>query len=415
MKSAYGLATPQENVELTHVDAGSPMGELLRRYWHPVALSSDLTDLPKKIKVLCEELVVFRTRQGQVGCLTPHCSHRGTSLEWGRVEAGGLRCCYHGWLYAPDGRVTEMSCETREFCAKAAVQHPAYPVHEYGGLVFIYMGPPDKQPLFPMYDIIDTRHRKDVELRGMQLWDGYGIGYVRDCNWLQHHENVVDPWHLLVLHQQISGDQFDGALMQGKSRIDFDTTDLGVRYQVIKDLPNGNRLVRYAEVVIPNIILVPDIHEKGTRVKSKDRATEVTWTVPVDNEHLTAFSIVAWPLEDGKPKADWMPGTDVRIEVRPAGNVQRSYEERQRQPDDAEAQEGQRPIAIHALERLATSDRGIVMLRRMLKAQLSAMQQEGADPMNVVRDERLNHRIETHAWNTVLSPEQAASHQGGEA
>nr|AAV33660.1 MnbA [Comamonas sp. JS46] len=414
MKSAYGLTTPQENAELTHVEPGTPMGELLRRFWQPVALSAELTDLPKKIKIMCEELVVFRTKDGALGCLTPHCSHRGTSLEWGRIEKDGLRCCYHGWLYAPDGRVTEMSCETKEFCARANIQHPAYPIMEYGGLVFIYMGPPEKKPLFPLYDIIDTRERNDVELRGMQLWDGYGIGYVKDCNWLQHHENVVDPWHLLVLHQQISGDQFDGALMQGRSKIDFESTDLGVRYRVIKDLPNGNRLVRYAEVVMPNIILVPNIHEQGTVPKNKDRCTEITWTVPVDNEHLTAFSIVAWPLVDGKPVDDWMPGTDVRIKVRPAGQGERTYEERQRNPDDREAQEGQRPIAIHALERLAPSDRGVVMLRRQLKEQIQIVK-DGNDPMNIVRDEGANTRIRTNAWNTVLSPEQATKHQGEEA
>lgn len=412
MKSAYGFAVPAENVELTHVEPGSPMGELMRRFWQPVALSSEVSDLPRKVKILCEELVLFRSKRGELGCLLPHCSHRGTSLEWGRVEEGGLRCCYHGWLYATDGRVTEMSCETQEFCDRVNIQHPAYPVFEYGGLVFVYMGPPEKKPLFPLYDIIDTRYRDDVELRGAQLWDGYGIGYVKDCNWLQHQENVVDPWHLLVLHQQISGDQFNGVLMQGQSQIDFESTDLGVRYKVVKDLPNGHRLVRYAEVVLPNIILVPNIHEKGAEPKSRDRCTEVTWTVPVDNEHLTAFSIVAWPLQHGRPREDWKPGTDVRIDIRP-GHFERSYEERQRKPDDQEAQEGQRPIAIHALERLATSDRGIVMLRRRLKAELTALS-EGRDPVTIVRDEALNHRIPTHAWNTVLSPAEAAEHRGEE-
>jgi len=98
MKSAYGFTVPEENRELTHVEAGSPMGELLRRYWQPVALSSELQDLPKRVKLLCEEVVLFRSKKGEVGCLMPHCSHRGTSLEWGRVEADGLRCCYHAWL-----------------------------------------------------------------------------------------------------------------------------------------------------------------------------------------------------------------------------------------------------------------------------------------------------------------------------
>jgi phenylpropionate dioxygenase-like ring-hydroxylating dioxygenase large terminal subunit len=415
MKSAYGFNVPGEDVELTHVEQGSPMGEVLRRYWQPVCLSSELADLPKKVRILCEEVVLFRTRDGDVGCLLPHCSHRGTSLEWGRVEANGLRCCYHGWLYSPEGRVTEMPCETAEFCRRMDVQHPAYPVLEFGGLVFVYMGPADKRPLFPMYDIIDTRYRSDIELRGMQLWDGYGIGYVRDCNWLQHHENVVDPWHLLVLHQAISGDQFNGALMQGQSQIDFERTALGVRYKVVKDLPNGNRLVRYAEIVAPNILIVPSIHEPGTHAKRKERATEITWTVPVDNEHLTAFSLVAWPLgTDGKPLEKWLAGTDVKIEVRPAAHVKRPYELRQRKPDDMEAQESQRPITIHALETLGHSDRGIVMMRRMLRDQI-AIVAAGGDPVNVVRDERENHRIETHAWNTVLTPQEAAVHDGSEA
>jgi phenylpropionate dioxygenase-like ring-hydroxylating dioxygenase large terminal subunit len=412
MKSAYGRVVPKEDVDLTHVEAGSPMGELLRRYWQPVALSQELKDLPKRVRILCEDLVVFRTRNGDVGCLELHCSHRGTSLEFGRIEENGIRCCYHGWHYTPEGRVTEMICEPPGFCERMAIEHPAYPVVEFGGLVFVYMGPPDKKPPFPMYDVYDTRFRNDVEIRGMQLWDGYGIGYVKDCNWLQAHENVMDPWHLLVLHQVISGNQFNGALMQGKANISFEKTSLGARYKVIKDLPNGNRMVRYAEAIVPNVYLVPNIHETGTASKSKDRVTEFSWTVPVDNEHITGFSLVAWPLENGKPKEKWLPGTDVRIEVRPAA-LKRTYEDRQRRPDDAEAQESQRPIAVHALENLGNSDRGIVMFRRMLREQLKRMS-EGHDPMNVFREQEAAKSIPTHAWNTVLSPQQASQHQGEE-
>jgi hypothetical protein len=98
IRSAYGRQTPPPDYELTCVEPGSPMGELLRRYWQPVCTSDEVRDLPKKVKLLCEELVVFRDKKGHVGPLEPHCSHRGTSLEWGRVEEEGLRCCYHGWL-----------------------------------------------------------------------------------------------------------------------------------------------------------------------------------------------------------------------------------------------------------------------------------------------------------------------------
>jgi hypothetical protein len=120
-----------------------------------------------------------------------------------------------------------MPCETKEFRRRMDVWHPAYPTTEYGGLVFVYMVPPGSEPLFPTYDIIDTRHRDDIVLRGMRLWGDYSVGFVKDCNWLQHYENIVYPWHLLVLYQMISGDQFDGALMQGAPCIGFEKTALG--------------------------------------------------------------------------------------------------------------------------------------------------------------------------------------------
>jgi len=120
------------------------------------------------------------------------------------------------------------------------------------------------------------------------------------------------------------------------------------------------------------------------------------------------ISIVAWPLESGKPKPDWKPGTDTIDDIRPGSFLERSYEERQRKPDDLEAQEGQRPIAIHALENLAHSDTGIVMLRRLLREQLKRVEQ-GLDPINVMRALSANKRIPTGAWNTILSPAEAAT------
>jgi nitrite reductase/ring-hydroxylating ferredoxin subunit len=142
MRSAYGRQTPPPDYELTCVEPGSPMGELLRRYWQPVCTSDELNDLPKKVRLLCEELVVFRDKKGRVGALEPHCSHRGTSLEWGRVEEEGLRCFYHGWLYDTQGQCIDMPCETEEVRKRVDVWHPTYPPIGYGGLVFVYMGPP---------------------------------------------------------------------------------------------------------------------------------------------------------------------------------------------------------------------------------------------------------------------------------
>ncbi len=401
MKSAYGRTVPGEDIELTHVDAGTPMGELMRRYWQPVCLSDELTDLPKKVRILCEDLVLFRDGRSRVGCVEPHCAHRGTSLEYGRIEADGIRCCYHGWKYDTEGRCIDMPCEQPGYVERAGIWQPAYPVHEYGGLVFIYMGPPDKQPLFPMYDIIDTRHRDDVVLRGMRLWEDHAIGFVRDCNWLQHWENVVDPYHLLMLHAVHSGDQFGSVVTaDGWPEIDFEATSLGVRYCFFRDLPNGNRLSRFAEVVLPNIALIPSIHEQGVEPVVEHKCSELTWVVPVDNEHIFGISIVAWPLVNGVPDPNWKIGTDTLSDIRPGNLRGRPYVEKQRKPDDMEAQESQRPIAIHALENLALSDTGIAMARQALRQAVRDVA-EGCDPQNVVRDEAANHAIETHAWNTV--------------
>jgi hypothetical protein len=116
-------------------------------------------------------------------------------------------------------------------------------------------------------------------------------------------------------------------------------------------------------------------------------------------------------LENGVPIPDWKPGTDTIADVRPGSYLQRSYEERQRKPDDLEAQEGQRAIAVHALENLGHSDTGVVMLRRLLREQIRRVE-EGLDPINIVRDPEANRRIPTHAWNTILSPAEAAAHAG---
>jgi hypothetical protein len=141
-----------------------------------------------------------------------------------------------------------------------------------------------------------------------------------------------------MLHQWNSGDQFDGALMQGNAAIGWEKTPLGVRYNLIKDLPSGNRMVRHAKCIVPNMFITPSIREPGTAPKRKQRGTELSWAVPIDNEHVRGISIVAWPIENGAPKPDWKPGTDTIADVRPGSFLERSYEERQRKPDDLEAQ-----------------------------------------------------------------------------
>src|SRR5581483_7468534 len=153
---AYGAYfhrdVPEEDVELTRVGPGTPCGEYLRRFWQPVGLSAELADLPKAIRIMGEDLVLFRDGRGRIGLLELHCSHRGTSLEYAQVETDGLRCCYHGWMYGADGKVLDTPGEPPESNVKERFYHGAYPTREYRGLIFAYMGPPDKQPEFPIFD-----------------------------------------------------------------------------------------------------------------------------------------------------------------------------------------------------------------------------------------------------------------------
>jgi len=143
--SAYGLPEPSYDAELVEVGAGTPAGELLRRYWHPVGVSSELADLPVPVRVLGEDLILFRTGQGRPGLVYPRCIHRGTTLRYGKVESNGIRCCYHGWLFDPEGRCLEQPCEPGGGRKLELYRQPWYPLEERYGLVFAYLGPPERR------------------------------------------------------------------------------------------------------------------------------------------------------------------------------------------------------------------------------------------------------------------------------
>ena len=188
MKSAYGRQTSAPDYELTCVEPGSPMGELMRRYWQPVCTSDELRDLPRKEKLLCEEIVVFRDKKGRVGALDPHCAHRGTSLEWGRVEEEGLRCCYHGWLY--DTRAGASTCRARPRSSARRWMCGSPPTRRRnmaGSSSSIWARPaPSRCSPLRHHRPGRVERGEDVVLRGMRLWGDYAVGMVKDCNWLQH-------------------------------------------------------------------------------------------------------------------------------------------------------------------------------------------------------------------------------------
>ncbi len=202
LKTRYGgyyhRDVPEEDTELTHIGPGTLCGEYLRRFWQPICFSDELHELPHRVKILGEELVAFRDQSGAAGLLELHCPHRGTSLEFGLIDAKGIRCCYHGWLFAADGTILETPGEPVESTLKDRLYHGAYPTHEYNGIVFAYMGPPDERPPFPVYDSFVRQGHRLIP----------GRKYFYPCNWLQILENAMDPAHTAFLHTIVSGAVF---------------------------------------------------------------------------------------------------------------------------------------------------------------------------------------------------------------
>ena len=190
--TAYAMRPQATKTNLTNVERGTPMGELLRRYWHPVGLASDASSTPRKVRALGEDLILFRDGTGAAGLVHARCCHRSTTLYYGKVEDRGIRCCYHGWLFDVRGQCLEQPCEPGGGQFKDKVRQPWYPVEERYGLIFAYMGPPTKKPLLPRYECLEVMDDGEfVEADDSSI--GGGGPAVIPCNWLQHYENVVDP------------------------------------------------------------------------------------------------------------------------------------------------------------------------------------------------------------------------------
>ncbi|MEO8203807.1 MAG: aromatic ring-hydroxylating dioxygenase subunit alpha [Betaproteobacteria bacterium] len=388
--SGYGriAVVPPVNTELTSVGAGTPMGEVLRRYWQPVCLSSDVDALPKRVRILGEDLVAFRDLGGRVGVLDAHCAHRGTSLEYGRIEAKGIRCCYHGWLYDVDGQCLEQPGEPPQSTFASKVAQPAYPAREFGGLVFAYMGPADREPVFPRFENLERPGWALFAYRNMSR------GAVAECNWLQIQENAMDPVHTAFLHSTISTRQFSD-IYATLPQLDFAETEHGMKYIRTAKLPSGRTFVRVQENYTPNMRSIAD-NLTPDRAYAEG-ANLIGWWVPVDDTHTLGFHIEAYDPNDKEKVTTFARAKEGRT----AGTQEqhRSYEDTQRHPDDKEAQVSQRPVAVHALERLGTTDKGVIMFRKLLKRALKDVQ-EGRDPQNAFRDpERC--RIKVVSGNTV--------------
>lgn len=381
--AGYGNTdVPEHDAELTEVGPGTPCGEYMRRAWQPVAMTSEVGDLPRPIRVLGEDLVLFRDGAGRYGLLHRHCAHRGASLEFGIIQERGIRCCYHGWHYDIDGTILELPSEPADSPIARKVCQGAYPVIEFRGIVFAFLGPMDECPAFPVYD---TMAEEGI--------DAVPFSLATPCNWLQVFENTQDPIHVIHLHARSSGVQF-GEASGADQVIEYRETPLGMIN--IQTRHWGNHLwTRTTDTLLPNANQTGAIWEEAETSKYFQRVSMTRWMVPVDDTNTVT---IGWryyaphldPLGLGDPGAVGKEAIDYMGQI-----PDRSVDARQRQPGDYEAQVSQRPIAVHALEHRATSDRGVAMLRRLVRDGIRS----------VARGERLRDQgpspVATYCQDTV--------------
>jgi phenylpropionate dioxygenase-like ring-hydroxylating dioxygenase large terminal subunit len=365
---------------------GSACGEYLRRYWQPVALTREVEDLPRLIRVLGEELVLFRDKSGRYGLVHKQCPHRRASMEFGVCDENGIRCCYHGWLFDVDGRILEIPGQPQDN-AELVMQKTslgAYPVREFRGLIFAYLGPIEDMPEFPVYDTL--------EIEGQTL-EPYRADY--SCNWLQVLDAILDPIHTTFLHSRMSRAQFSegmaeiGELLFYQREMSF----LGANVRRVGD----NVWVRVNELVLPNYTQAgAAFSADGTRPIYYGRTAFSRWVVPIDDENTTAF---AWAIfgDRADPKEYNTPEGYEMIEQ--GERLDRSYEERQRFPGDAEAVEGMGRIADQKMEHLVPSDKAIIQYRKKLR-KLCRDLEKGVKPEHVTGIWK--NPIPTYGGDTVL-------------
>jgi nitrite reductase/ring-hydroxylating ferredoxin subunit len=375
---------PQEDAGLTHVGPDTPCGEYMRRFWQPVCFSDDLKDLPLRLRILGEDLVAFRAGTGEAGLLELHCPHRGTSLEFGLVGEKGIRCCYHGWLFGCDGTILETPGEPADSTLKDRLFHGAYPVHEAMGLVFAYLGPPEAMPAFPTYD--------SYVRPGYRVIPGRKYDY--PCNWLQIYENTMDPAHTAFLHTIVSGAVFTeefGVLPE----LDFLETPIGMIYVATRRV-GDNMWTRMVESVLPNLQQVAPVWETGRDPCAFSGPMMSRWNVPIDDNHTMFIELRHVSETDGIVTPDWWADRSIML---PGQVAMETYEEGQRHPGDYEAQVSQRPIAVHGLEHLSATDRGVSMLRNQIRRGIRAVK-AGKDPDGVFRGTA--GTVPTYCNNTVM-------------
>jgi 5,5'-dehydrodivanillate O-demethylase len=362
------VLSEEKNKRLTQVGRGTPMGELLRRYWYPIAAVAELEDNPiKPVRLMGEDLVLYRDLSGNHGLVERRCPHRGADLSYGYVEACGLRCSYHGWVFGPDGRCLEQPFEETahpDSRFKEKVRTTVYPVEAKAGLLWAYLGP-EPAPLLPTWEPF-TWPNGFVQIVYADI----------PCNWLQCQENSIDPIHFEWAHSnwrlRLAGET--GPYTPRHTKIDFDEFEFGFTYR--RQREDTDEESPYWTV--GRVCLWPNALFTGSHFE---------WRVPVDDENTLSvmwnFSRV--PKEREPYVQNRIPYWHGPIRDPRTGRWITSHIMNQ----DFVAWVGQGTVSDRTREHLGISDRGVIMVRNRFLSDIEVVA-KGGDPKGVLRDPARN-------------------------
>jgi phenylpropionate dioxygenase-like ring-hydroxylating dioxygenase large terminal subunit len=370
------------------------MGDLMRRYWHPVLLSREVADRdgdPIRVRILGEDLVAFRDTSGRVGLISEWCPHRLTSMFLGRNEENGLRCVYHGWKFDVTGACVDMPNEPEEFDFKHKVKLAAYPTLDMGGVIWAYMGPPEHKPADPKFEFTQQpeTHRGTSKV-------------IEECNWLQGLEGGIDSIHSSFLHRKIGegkGIGLDGLRAEGQAgKLAVEPTDYGYRYTNSRLLGDTERnYVRGYHFVMPHIqIRAAQLKNDGSWAKFKIAGHH--W-VPIDDNTTMVwnwFYSLDAALTEGEKNEDisgngpaYVDPVTFRAAVNPRNNwlIDRDMQRYENftgiqgvNAQDRAVQEAMGPIVDRSKEHLGQTDRAVIMTRRLLLRAIDTVRDGGTPP-----------------------------------
>lgn len=417
----------EDNERLVRVGPGTPMGTLLRRYWQPAGLASELPEAdgaPMRVRLLGEDLIAFRDSEVQIGLVEAYCPHRRAPLFFGRNEECGIRCVYHGWKFDRTGACVDMPSEPPGTPLQARVKIKAYPVIEKGGILWTYMGPEDSTPEEPDYEWLRAPDSHRFVSKTLE-----------ECNFLQGLEGGLDTAHVSFLHRNDRSGDLSMAARDGAPKIEVETTPYGYNYVSTRNVGGDETYVRLYQYIMPCQQMRSNVRGHGGKPPKVPKMDGHVW-VPIDDETTWVYNFMytydaSTPLSRdyamdyehsaGRGEGDLIPGTFI-----PKANKSNDYFiDRQEQKSgsftgirgvntqDFALQEGMGAVIDRSKEFLGSTDKAIVTMRRML-LEATRTAEQGDCPPGVRaadhREARAHDKVVNAGedWRKIFATEAAA-------